>query len=160
MILKLILSLLFILPLVGSLSVLFKGIKNEFGKSKISDQKPSKAKLIGYFLISIIGLYIALFLVWFLWIPGIELPFYVKLVSWFMAAPYLLGVLGVSYALKMATEAGGSSSKMANAVADGLKKSKKITCAFTKDRKRRAAVAFANSSFDFTFSECAFFCGL
>lgn len=123
MVLKLILSLLFILPLVGSLSVLLKGIKKEFDKSKIHDLKPSKAKLIGYFLLSIIGFYIALFLVWFLWIPGIDLPFWVKLVSWFLAAPYLLGILGVSYALKMATETGGSPSKMANAVAGGLKDS-------------------------------------
>ena len=121
MILKLILSLLFILPLIGSISVLLKGIKTELGKSKVTELKPSKAKLIGFFLLSIIGPYIALFLVWFLWIPGINLPFSVKLVSWILAAPYLLGVLGVSYALKMATETGGSPSKMANAVSDGLK---------------------------------------
>ena len=93
MILKLILSLLFILPLIGSQSVLFKGIRNELRKSNDPKQRPSKVKMVGFSMVSIIGLYIALFLVWFLWIPGIDLPFSVKLVSWFLTAPYLLGVL-------------------------------------------------------------------
>jgi hypothetical protein len=53
--------------------------------------------------------------------PGIDLPFGVKLFSWLLTAPYLLGIIGISYALKKATEVGASSSKMANAVFDAIK---------------------------------------
>lgn len=122
MLFQIIFSLLFILPLFGSMSVLFKGITGEFKKKNTEDKKVSTAKIIGFSILLAIGLYIALFLIWLIWIPSFDLPYSLKIVSYCLAAPYLLGVIGVSFALKKATEFGASPSKMASSVSDSLSK--------------------------------------
>jgi Na+/H+ antiporter NhaA len=123
MLIQIILSLLFILPLFGSMSVLFKAVAGELKKKNIEDQKVSTVKIIGFSVLSAIGFYIALFLIWLIWIPNFDLPYSLKIVSYCLAAPYLLGVIGISVALKKATEFGASPSKMANAVSDSVSKS-------------------------------------
>jgi ABC-type multidrug transport system permease subunit len=123
MMFKILFSLLFILPLVGSLSVLIKGIRNEFNKFKVSGQKASTAKLIGYSILSLIGLYITIFLVCMIWLTGFDLPYGLKLFSYCLAAPYLFGVIGIGYALSKAAEVGASPTKMANSVSNGIKES-------------------------------------
>ncbi len=120
---KALFSLLFILPLIGSISVLVKGIRNELTKSKTDGQEASTPKLIGYSILTLIGLYITFFLIWLIWIPGLELPYGLKLFSYCLAAPYLIGVIGISYALSKATEVGASPSKMVNSVSKGIKES-------------------------------------
>ena len=123
MLIQIILSLLFILPLFGSMSVLFKAVAGELKKKNIEDQNVSTVKIIGFSVLSAIGFYIALFLIWLIWIPNFDLPYSLKIVSYCLAAPYLLGVIGISVALKKATEFGASPSKMANAVSDSVSKS-------------------------------------
>lgn len=124
MLLRLILSLLFILPLFGSLSVLFKGILSEIRKKNIDDQKFSGARVVGFSILSVIGIYITLFIVWLIWFPNIELPYSLKVASFCIAAPYILGVIGVGWALKKATEFGASPSKMASSLANSMSSSK------------------------------------
>lgn len=123
MLFQIIFSLLFILPLFGSLGVVIKGMNSELNKRNAEDQKVSTLKVIGYSIFSIIGVYIALFLIWLIWIPNFELPNLLKLFSYCLAAPYLLGVIGISFALKKVTEFGGSPAKITKSVSDGISES-------------------------------------
>ncbi len=125
MLFKIIFSLLFILPIFGSMSVVIKAIKNELNKKNDPDKQFNIGKLIGMICVSLIGIYIGLFLVWFIWLPNIQLPFYIKLFSFFLAAPYLFGVIGFSYAMKKVTEAGGSSAKAATHISESIEELKK-----------------------------------
>lgn len=132
--LKIFLSILFLFPLFGSMSVLIKLITQEFKIKKNSDFKVNKLKVTGILTFVLIGLYIGLFLIWYIWFPYIRLPLFVKIFSFILAAPYLLGVIGMGVALGKATEFGGSSTKMTSHVSESIK-DKKITKILKRNEK-------------------------
>lgn len=120
MLFQIIFSVLFLLPLIGTLSVLVQAMKSELSKKNAEDQQVSKPKVIGYSVLTAIGLYFALFLLGLIWIPGFDFPYAIKVFSFCLTAPYLFGVIGISFALKKVTEAGSSPSKMVSSITDSI----------------------------------------
>ena len=124
MIFQIAFSLVFILPIFGSMSVVFKAIRAELRKKASNEVEFRSLKLVAMIFLLLVGIYIGLFLVWLIWLPSMEIPFYLKLFSFLLAAPYLFGVIGFGYAMKKTTEVGGSPSKMASHIADSIKQTK------------------------------------
>lgn len=117
-------SLVFILPIFGSMSVIVRAIRAELNKKATGVGEFSALKLVGMIFLLLVGLYVGLFLVWFIWLPSMEIPFYLKLFSFLVAAPYLFGVIGFGLAMQKATEAGGSPSKMASHITDSIEQTR------------------------------------
>jgi hypothetical protein len=122
MLFKIIISTMFLFPIFGSMSVLIKAIFLELRKSKTPELSVNKLKVVGILLLTFIGLYIGLFIIWFIWLPSIQLPLFIKIFSTFLAAPYLFGVIGMGFALKKATEFGASPAKMASHISESIDK--------------------------------------
>lgn len=118
--LQIFLSLVFILPIFGSMSVVVGAIRAELIKKASGVGEFNALKLVGLIFLLLVGLYVGLFLVWFIWLPSIEIPFYLKLFSFIVVAPYLFGVIGFGLAMQKATEAGGSPSKIASHISDSI----------------------------------------
>lgn len=114
-------SILFFFPLFGSMSVLVKIIIQEFKRKKNNEFKVNKLKVAGILTLVIIGLYIVLFLIWYLWFPYIQLPFFVKIFSFILAAPYFFGVIGIGIGVGKATEFGASSTEMTSHFSESIK---------------------------------------
>ena len=131
---KLLLSILFLIPLLGSMSVLIKLIIQEFKRKKETEFKINKLKVAGILIFAFIGLYIGLFIIWYIWFPYIQLPLFVKIFSLFLTAPYILGVIGMGIAVGKSTEFGGSSTKMTSHVSESIK-DKEITKVLKQNKK-------------------------
>lgn len=119
--LKIFLSILFLFPLFGSMSVLIKLIAQEFKIKKNTNIKVNKLKVAGILAFVFIGLYIGLFLIWYLWFPYIQLPLFVKMFSLILAVPYFFGVIGIGLGVGKATEFGVSSTEMASHFSESIK---------------------------------------
>lgn len=118
MLFQILFSLLFLLPLLGTMSVVLQCLKFELTKKNMADKKIHTLKLMGYSMLAATGLYIGLLLLGLIWIPDFDLPYAIKLVSFCLAVPYLLSVLGISFAVKNVAGFGGSSSKIVNHISE------------------------------------------
>lgn len=120
MLFQIIFSVLFLLPLFGTLSVLIQAMKSESSKNNVEDQQVSKPKVIGYSVLTAIGFYIALFFLGLIWISGFDLPYAVKVFSFLLTVLYLFGVISISFALKKVTGAGSSPAKKIVTITDSI----------------------------------------
>lgn len=112
MVTKLILSAVFLILLFETLSVLTRGIKRELDKNMELGSTVNKFKIAGISALIVVGFYIELFLVWYIWLTDIQLHPYLKITTAFLAVFYLLGVVGLSFSMKKAPEFGGLASRM------------------------------------------------
>jgi len=128
------LLLIFLVPLFGSMNSLIKIIIQEFKTKKNTDFKVNKLKVAGSLTFVLIGLYIGLFLIWYVLFPNIQLPLFVKIFSLFLTAPYFLGVIGMGIAAGKATEFGGSSTKLTSHVSESIK-DKRLTKNLKRNKK-------------------------
>ncbi|MGD8833703.1 MAG: hypothetical protein PVJ19_02150 [Desulfobacteraceae bacterium] len=118
MLFQILFSLLFLLPLLGTMSVVLQCLKFELTKKNMADKKIHTLKLIGYLMLAATGLYIGLLLLGLIWIPDFDLPHAIKLVSFCLAVPYLFCVIGISFAVNNVAGFEGSSSKIVNHISE------------------------------------------
>jgi len=115
-----VLSVIFLLPLAGSIFLLVKMLALQLIDWKDSRQSGSnRIGLIGKTALIVItiaiGVFVGLFMVRFLWFPDFPLPTSLKIAGIVLVVPYL-GCLGAIFGLNPAIEFGSSASKIAKAL--------------------------------------------
>ncbi len=118
MLFQILFSLLFLLPLMGTLSVVLRCLNIELSRKNASHYISHILKIMGYSALTATGIYIGMFLLGLTWIADFDLPDAVKLFSLGLAAPYLLSVIGISFAMKNATGSGVPPVEMATHISE------------------------------------------
>lgn len=114
------LSIIFLLPLAGSIFMLIKTLAFQLVDWRDSRNSGSnRIGLIGKTALTVIaigiGVFVGFIMVRFLWFPGYPLSTSLKIVGIVLVVPYL-GCLGAIFGLNPAIEFGSSASKIAKAL--------------------------------------------
>ena len=120
MLLQIFFSILFLLPLLGTLSVVLRCLNVELARKNTRHYITHILKIMGYSALAATGIYIGMFLLGLVWIADFDLPNEVKLFSFCLAVPYLLSVIAISFAMKNASESGVPSVKIASQISDHI----------------------------------------
>lgn len=136
-----ILSIIFFLPLAGSIFMLIKTLAFQLVGWKDSRKSgSSRIGLIGRMALMVFaigtGAFIGFFMVRFLWFPDYPLRTSLKIAGIVMVVPYL-GCLGAIFGLNPAVEFGSSASKITKAVLFTRSKTKVIAKSEQNDSDRK-----------------------
>ncbi len=112
MIIKFMVSTVFLLLLFETAGVLIKSIKRELEKNLELGSRVDGLKVTGLCLLILAGLYVDFFLIWLIWIPEFQPHLYAKAATFFLAVSYIIGVMGMRFSMKKASEFGGLASRM------------------------------------------------